>query len=160
MKARTILIAASVVVTMGAMRELLAQSNELLFGTGKLDVTKSKYSPGPVPKSSTVKWEPFRGGVKLTVDLLPAVGELQHWECSGKFDGRDNEVKGDNANADTMSFSKLSANTYRTVMKKGGKMTLMSQIVVAPDGRTRTTTQTGQNAAGQKVNNTMIYERQ
>jgi hypothetical protein len=32
--------------------------------------------------------------------------------------------------------------------------------VVAADGKTRTTTQTGKNAQGQTVKNTMFYEKQ
>lgn len=46
MKPKTILISTSVALTLAAMGGALAQSNEVLFGTWKLDVTKSKYSPG------------------------------------------------------------------------------------------------------------------
>jgi hypothetical protein len=48
---------------------LLAQAPEPLFGTWKMNAARSKYSPGPVPKSLIVKWEPLDGGVKITVDL-------------------------------------------------------------------------------------------
>ena len=139
---------------------LLAQAQESLFGTWKMNPAKSKYNPGPTPKSNVAKWEVFQDGAKLTVDVVPAKGETQHYESSGKFDGKDNPVKGNYPDGDTMAFSKIDARTYEVVTKKGGKNTLTARIVVAPDGKTRITTQTGKDAQGQTVNNTMFYEKQ
>jgi len=139
---------------------LSAQSQESLFGTWKMNVAKSKYTPGPIPKSNISKWEAFQGGIKLTSDVVPAKGETQHWEVSGKFDGKDNPLKGNNPDADTMAFSKIDARTYEVVQKKGGKTTLTARIVVAADGKTRVTTISGSDAQGQTVNNSMFYEKQ
>src|SRR5437870_113780 len=122
---------------------LAAQAQEPLYGTWKMNAAKSKYSPGPVPKSNTAKWEASDGGVKLTVDVEPANGENQHWESSGKFDGKDNPVTGNSPDGDTVAFSKINDRTYRVVTKKGGKTTVTARIVVAADGKTRVTTQTG-----------------
>ena len=69
MKPKTILILAVALVLAG---NLLAQAQESLFGTWKMNAAKSKYSPGPAPKSNIAKWEAFQGGVKLTVDVVPA----------------------------------------------------------------------------------------
>jgi hypothetical protein len=157
MKPKTIVILAVVVVLAGT---LLAQAQESLFGTWKMNAAKSQYSPGPAPKSNIVKWEAFQGGVKLTFDAVAAKGETQHWESSGKFDGKDNPVKGNNPDADAMAFSKIDDRTYETVAKKGGKTTLTAHIVVAADGKTRITTQTGKDGQGQTVNNTTLYEKQ
>ena len=149
-----------VVVVLLAAVVALAQSQEPLFGTWKMDVAKSKFSPGPAPKSSMVKWEAFQGGVKLTVDTVPAKGDTQHWEASGKFDGKDNPVKGNNPDADMVAFSKIDARTYETVQKRAGKTTITARMVMAPDGKTRTTTQTGKDGQGQTINNVQFYERQ
>jgi len=151
------LAAASVIMALGVA---VAQAQESLLGTWRMNAAKSKYSPGPAPKSSIVKWEAFQGGVKLTFDAVPAKGETQHWESSGKFDGKDNPVKGNNPDADAMALSKIDARTYETVAKKGGKTTLTAHIVVAVDGKTRITTQTGKDGQGQTVNNTTLYEKQ
>ena len=139
---------------------LLAQAQEPLFGTWKMNAARSKYSPGPVPKSLIVKWEPLDGGVKITVDLVPVNGETQHYESSGKFDGKENPVIGNSPDADTMAFSKTDAHTYGLVMKRGGKTTLTSRMVVAADGKTRITTQTGKSDQGKTVKNTQFYEKQ
>src|SRR5262249_45790982 len=160
MRKSTILVVVTMTTVLIAAITLLAQSQESLFGTWKMNAAKSKYSPGPVPKSNIAKWEAFQGGVKLTVDVVPAKGETQHWESSGMFDGKDNPIKGNNPDADTVAFSKINAQTFETVTKKSGKITLTARIVVAADGKTRITTQTGKDAQGQTVNNTMFYEKQ
>ena len=157
-------ITMSVLITLAAVLPpagtLAAQMYESLFGTWKMNPAKSKFSPGPMPKSSTAKWEPFQGGTRLIVDVVPPSGEPQHWESSGKFDGKDNPIKGNNPDADTMAFSKIDARTYDIVSKSAGKKTLTARIVIAPDGKTRVTTQTGTNSKGETVHHTMFYERQ
>jgi hypothetical protein len=160
MRKATTLVVVSMTAVLIAAVALSAQSQESLFGTWKMNVAKSKYTPGPVPKSNIAKWEAFQGGVKLTSDVVPAKGETQHWEVSGKFDGKDNPVKGNNPDADTAAFSKIDARTYEVVQKKGGKTTLTARIVVAADGKTRVTTVSGRDGQGQTVNNSMFYEKQ
>ena len=155
MKPKTILILAVALALAGV---LVAQAQELLFGTWKQNVAKSKESPGPASKSGTAKWEAYQGAVKLTVDNVTGTGETQHYEVIGKFDGKDNPSKG-NPYGDTTAFSKIDARTYETVAKNGGKITVTSRIVVAADGKTRITTQTGKNLKGETVNNTLIYEK-
>ena len=114
MKAKTILLI-NLAVALALAGTLLAQAQESLFGTWKMNAAKSSYSPGPVPKSNIAKWEEFQGGVKLTVDVVPASGEPQHYESSGKFDGKDNPVTGNNPDGDSVAFSKVNARTYRVV---------------------------------------------
>jgi hypothetical protein len=55
---------------------------------------------------------------------VPAKGDPQHYESGGKFDGKDNPVKGNNPDVDGMTFSKIDARTYEAVTKKGGKTTV------------------------------------
>lgn len=160
MKPKTILIQINLAIVLVLAGTLLAQAQESLFGTWKMNAAKSKYSPGPVPKSNIAKWEAFQGGVKLTVDVVRANGETLHYESSGKFDGKDNAVKGNNPDGDAVAFSKIDARTYEAVTKKGGQTTVTARIVVATDGKTRITTQTGKDGQGQTVNNMMFYEKQ
>jgi hypothetical protein len=159
MKRHTIFVGLTVAV--GVLSgTLFGQAQESLYGTWRANIAKSTYSPGPAPKSNVAKWEPSGGGVKLTVDNVPAAGSAEHWECTGRFDGKDNPVVGNNPDADTMAFSKIDDHTYRIVNTKGGKPTLTAQIVVAKDGKTRVTTQTGTNGKGEKTATTVAYEKQ
>jgi hypothetical protein len=160
MERKSTLIGINLALGLWLAGTLLAQAQEPLFGTWKMNVAKSKYSPGPVPKSNISKWESFEDGVKFTGDVVPVNGEPQHYESSGKFDGKDNPVIGNNPDADTMAFSKIDARTYEVVSKKGGKRTITARIVVAADGKTRVSTQTGKSVAGETLKHTVIYEKQ
>jgi hypothetical protein len=53
-------------------RIALAQSE--LVGTWKLNVEKSKFNPGPAPKSSVLTYEAVGEGVKVTNDGINAQG--------------------------------------------------------------------------------------
>jgi hypothetical protein len=48
----------------------------------------------------------------------------------------------------------------KTVNKKAGKVTTSQTSQVSADGKTRTVTTTGVNAAGKTVNNVAVYDKQ
>jgi hypothetical protein len=57
-------------------------------------------------------------------------------------------------------MKKIDDYTIEAVSKKAGKPLVTTRSVVSKDGKTRTTTQKGTNAKGEKVNNTLVYEKQ
>ena len=128
--------------------------------TWKLNVAKSKYSPGPAPKSATTKIEAAGAGTKVIADQVAADGTTRHWEVTANYDGKDNPVTGNNPDADMVARTRVNANTVQAVNKKGGKVTTTQTSTVSADGKTRTVTTKGVNAAGQTVNNVAVYERQ
>jgi hypothetical protein len=129
-------------------------------GIWKLNLAKSKYSPGPAPKSATTKIEAVGAGTKVSVDQALADGTARHWEFTANYDGKDSPVSGNNPDADTVARTRLDANTVQTVAKKGGKVTTTQTSAVSSDGKTRTVTTKGVNASGQEVNNVAVYEKQ
>ncbi len=128
-------------------------------GVWKVNLAKSKYSPGPAPKSSTNTTTAADGGFKSVTDTVPATGAAVHTENSWKFDGKDNPVKG-NPNADTLAYTKVDARHYTVVAKKGGKVTVTSKIEVSADGKSRTSTQSGTDAQGKPVSNVIWSDKQ
>lgn len=134
-----------------------AQSDPMT-GTWKLNVAKSKYSPGPAPKSQTLVISGTDQARKLVVDVTPATGAAQHWEVSGAS-GVDLPVTGNNPNADTYVFKRINATTLEAQYKKGGKPTLKQTAVVSADGKTLTVTGSGTDATGKTVNNVVVYEK-
>jgi hypothetical protein len=139
---------------------LLAQAADPQVGTWKLNLAKSKYSPGPAPKSATTKIEAAGAGTKVVVDQPQADGTMRHWEFTSNYDGKDVPVIGNNPDADMLARTRVNANTVKTVSKKGGKVTTSQTSTVSSDGKTRTVTTTGTNAAGKTVNNVAVYEKQ
>lgn len=138
---------------------LLAQTQEAFYGLWKVDLSKSKYSPGPPPKSNMKKYEPWKDGFKATQDMVTAKGEKVHVEVIAKVDGKDYPGTG-SPDADTYAFKKLDARTYEVTQKKDGKVTIVAKMVVAPDGKSRSIVQTGKNAKGEPVNNQIYWDKQ
>ena len=138
---------------------LVAQSDPQV-GVWTLNVAKSKYTPGPAPKSGTTKIEAAGAGVKVIVDQTLADGTSMHWEFTASYDGKDSKITGNNPNADTVARTRLNATTVQTINKKGGKVMSTQTSEVSADGKTRTVTTKGVNASGQQVNNVGVYEKQ
>jgi hypothetical protein len=137
-----------------------AQSKDPFVGTWRMNVAKSKYTPGPAPKSVSATYEAAGKGYKVSVRNEPASGPVQEYSYSTNLDGMDVKVTGNNPNADTIAVKRIDANTLETVNKKGGKTTTTQRNVVSADGKTRTVTTTGMDGQGQKVNNVAVFEKQ
>ena len=156
MKTKTVaLVMAMFVVSVG----LLAQQDPAI-GTWKLNLAKSKYSPGPAPKAATIKVEQYgKSGSTVTGDGVNAQGAPIHVEWSVEPDGKDYPVKGSQT-SDTLSEKRIDPNTVEATFKKGGKAMTTSRAIVSKDGKTMTVRTTGTDAQGQRVNNVAVYEKQ
>ena len=135
-----------------------ASAADVFSGNWKVNLDKSKYDPGPAPKSATSKIDAMEGGLKFTNDGVNSEGKPTHSEWSGKFDGKDNPVEGD-PNRDTAALKKIDDYTIEISNKKAGKPTTTIRTVFSKDGKTRTQTVKGTNAQGVKVNNMVVYEK-
>lgn len=155
MRTRTI---ALTIVTCFVGLTLCFAGDNANMGIWKLNEAKSKLSPG-MPKNTTVTYEAAGDQVKATVEGVDGQGKATHNEWTGKFDGKDYAVTGD-ANSDMRSYKIVDARTMDLTVKKDGKVTMTGQIVLSKDGKSRTTTVTGTDAAGKKVKSTAVYDKQ
>jgi hypothetical protein len=137
-----------------------AQSADPGFGTWKLNLAKSKYSPGPPPKTAIRKVEPWEGGLKETADGVNGQGQATHTEISAKFDGKDYAVKGAPTANTTRAYKRTDGHNFEFVTKVDGKVMTTIRVVHSKDGKTVTGTQTGKDAQGQTVNNTTVWDKQ
>ena len=126
-------------------------------GNWKLNVARSKYSPGAPPKNGTARIEAWVGGLKTITDGVDADGKVTHTEFAAKFDGKDYPYKG-NPNITSISVRRIDDDTYEYTLK--GKIHTVTRSVVSKDGKSRTMTQTGTNAEGKAVANTVVWDRQ
>jgi hypothetical protein len=129
-------------------------------GTWRLNVTKSKYQPGPASVSEMRVYEAAPGGgIKATFNRVESGGNKRTITYTAMYDGKDYPFLG-SPDADTISLKRIDANTIEAVQKKAGKVTLTTRAVISADGKTRTVTTSGMTAQGQKINNVMVFERQ
>jgi hypothetical protein len=54
------------------------RESKLLMGAWKLNVEKSKFSPGPGRKSQVLKWKPSATGFDFSVETVNAQGQATH----------------------------------------------------------------------------------
>ena len=137
---------------------LSAQASDPRMGTWKLNVAKSKYSPGPAPRSMTLKVEPSSQGEKVTAEFVNADGTRTASVYTANFDGKDYPLTG-SAVADTVSLKRIDARTTDRTDKKGGKVVQTLKRVVSEDGKTMTVTVKGMTAQGQAVNNVVVFDK-
>ena len=156
---KRILVGTLVVGALMVFSSSVALADDNWIGTWKLNVAKSTFSPGPAPKSRTIKFEVTPAGTKFTADDVDARGKPGHTSWTSKLDGKDVPYEG-NPNADTAAPKRVDDNTYTNAWKKDGKATIEAKVVVSADSKSLTITQTGKNAKGEVVNNTAVYERQ
>jgi hypothetical protein len=138
----------------------LAQDKDPANGTWKLNLAKSKFSPGPAPKEMTAVIDSAGPGRKVDVNGVAGDGTPIKWGYSGNFDGKDIRVTGTNPDADVVMLKRLTPTSVRSTYKKDGKRTLVNGVAVSADGKTLSVAQSGVNAKGQTVKNSLVFDRQ
>jgi hypothetical protein len=163
---RRIALMSLVLIAAALPGAVAAQATESLAGSWKLNAAKSKYDPAALAnKSGTTTYTFSDNNVTANIDQVNAKDQKVHIEYTATLDGADSPWKGTidgkpNPAQDAVSFKKLDAHTYHVENKLKGKVLTTNHIVVAPDGKSRTVTVTGTNAAGQKVHHVVVYDKQ
>ena len=148
-----------VVVLASAFAVTVSAQTSPEVGTWKLNVAKSKFSPGPAPKSQTVVFAAAGAGVKVSLEGVGADGSKVAQVYTANYDGKDVPLTG-STTTDTVSLKRINATTVERTDKKGGKVVQTITRVVSADGKSMTITTKGTNAQGQAVNNVGVYEKQ
>jgi hypothetical protein len=139
---------------------ILAQDNPLV-GTWKLNVEKSKFDPGPGPKSLTRTVVANGDGVKYSFEGVSADGKPIAYGFAVTFDGKDNPVTGSMpTGADTISAKRTGSHSFEATLKKGGKVIGTSKVEVSKDGKVTTVESKGTNPAGKPEHDKQVFDKQ
>ena len=130
-----------------------------MVGTWKFNPAKSKFTPGPAPKSILVKIEPVGEGVKAVSETVDAESKTVVTEFTANYDGKDYPLKG-SPGADTVSLKRTGPRTATRTDKKSGKVVQTSTREISEDGKSYTFTTEGKNAKGESFKNVAVYDRQ
>jgi hypothetical protein len=154
---RMLKVVAILFFTLTAAGMVLAQGDPFV-GTWKLDVAKSKYDPGPAPKSQTRTWD---ASGKVTVEGINAAGKPVTYGYPIMNDGKDYPTMGSVPNgADMISSKKVDPNTVVVNFKRGGKPAETTSFKVSKDGKMLTISAKGTNPDGSAFNNVTVWEKQ
>jgi hypothetical protein len=135
-----------------------AQSDPLI-GTWKLNLARSTYTPGSAPRSATLSFQNTGGVLTDTAEAVLPDGSSGKLVLLQIYHGQPHPTTG-SADLDSSAYTKVDANTIICTRMKGGKVITVGTEILSADGRTLTISATGINAAGQKLSNVTVYEKQ
>ena len=143
-----------------AQSQSAAEFHPEWLGSWRLNLDRSTYRPGPAPyRRATYRIEPHDGGVRVVYDMVRPRGGVTHLEWTGQFDGRDYPVQGVEEFV-TYAYRRIDDRTYDVVTKVDGRTAATSRAVLAPDGRSITTTTAGRDSRGVDVTTVTVYEKE
>jgi len=129
-----------------------AAQNDRFIGTWKLNVAKSKFSPGPAPTSVTVTIAPD----KVSVQEVHADGKTEDWSYTPSASGSATITGMENS---SVTEKRINDRTMEHTWKMGNS-TMQGKGVLSKDGKKMTYTLTGTTQDGKPIHNIEIYEKQ
>ena len=134
------------------------RQSDPVLGTWTLNVAKSKYDPGPAPKSSTsTSWTfaPTPNGIQLDVT---ANGET-HTSSVFKLDGKPYPMRGGSA-IDAHALRRASRLQIKSDLMRRGQIVGHATILVSKNLKTMTVENSYTTPTGQSAHNVMVFDRQ
>ena len=141
----------------------LSAENNPMIGNWKMNLAKSKFTPGPAPKSQSSTIEAAGDGIKNVTKGIAADGSIiDYGYTASSLDGKEYPLKGPGApsGGDTISVTRVDAYTFESTIKKAGKVVQTNRVVYSKDGKLRTITAKGTGKNGQPTSLTTVWDRQ
>jgi hypothetical protein len=139
-----------------ARAQSVTGEQDILLGTWHLDLVKSRYVPGPPPRSETRTYVREKEGMKGTIRRLRDDGREEVIEYRADFD-HEYPVMGTEA-YDTIRLKRIDARTAEAVLSHAGRVFGTARRVVSEDGRTMTIT-FRQEDRGNLESNIAVYRK-
>lgn len=155
---RTATLGLIVATATASIISVSAQAGDPLAGTWELNLAKSKFSPGPPPKSQTRTYEVTGQQEKMIGRGLNAEGKPTLVQFTANRDGKDYPYTGA-PSFDTISLTHVDSLTLTYTLKRAGKVTINGTRVISKDGKTMTISSKGTNPKGQPVENILVFDK-
>jgi hypothetical protein len=137
----------------------IAPADDPVTGTWKLNVARSKFTPGPGWQSQTRVYAAAPTGVSVTWTGIDASGETMRVNYTYAYDGRDYPMAG-SASYDTLNAVRIDKWTARSEEKRDGKTVGIAVRKLSRDGKVLTITDEGTNRKGRPFSQLLIFDRQ
>jgi hypothetical protein len=138
--------------------ESVGQGPDPVVGSWELNVVKSKYSPGPAPKSEMRTYVVAGQDIKATAKGMDGAGKPIAVEWTVNYDGKDRPLTG-SQDADGLSLKRIDAFNTEFTQKRAGKVVITGTRIISRDGKVMTITTKGTNARGQAINDVEVFEK-
>jgi hypothetical protein len=132
-----------------------SKNDDPLLGTWHLDVSKSRYIPGPPPRSQTRSYEKHPLGIRATVKTVQADGRSTTVQSVYDFDNMEHPVTG-SEEVDAVVMKRIDAYTSEGTLTHAGREIGTIRRVISRDGKTMTVTL---QRSTPPTNNIEVYEK-
>lgn len=158
---RSLCVLAFVLFTALVVAPAFAEDNPFL-GTWKLNVAKSKFEPGPAPKSLTRTITAQGSGAKYSFEGVAADGTSFSYSFVSNYDGKDSAITGTGTpgGADTVALKRIDAHKIEGTLKKAGKEIGKITAEVSKDAKVATVKSKGKTADGKEFVSDSVYDKQ
>ncbi|MBV8741310.1 MAG: hypothetical protein JOZ12_05950 [Sinobacteraceae bacterium] len=153
------LLFSSLLALLAVTGQLTAAAADQAVGTWNLNVAKSKYSPGPVPKAMTRTYTEKGDEMSLTVKGTAADGSAIAQQSTFKYDGKDYPFSGA-AHWDALAVKRVNGTTVKSTLKKDGKVVGHSTRSISAHGKVMTLTTKYTDASGAKHDDVAVWDKQ
>jgi hypothetical protein len=128
-------------------------------GTWTLNLQRSKYPPGTLPKRMVIQMEAVGDSIRYRSETIDAGGRTSTAEYIAGYDGKEAIVKGRLGLLLPVSLKRVDSNTVEASYMRGFQVVATSRRVVSKDGLVMTVTTTSKDKDGNTVTNIGIYDR-
>ncbi len=126
-----------------------------LIGTWNLNVSRSRYKPGPPPKSQTRIYEVHQFGIKATVRTVHADGRSTTVQSVYDYDKQEHPVTG-SEEVDAIVVTRIDAHTHEATLSHARREIGTFRRVISKDGKQMTVTL---RRRGPDVDIVEVYEK-
>ena len=137
----------------------MTPADDPVMGAWKLNVARSKFTPGPGWQSQLRVYAAAPTGVSVSWTGVDAGGETMRVSYTYAYDGRDYAMAG-SASYDTLNAVRIDKWTVRSEEKRDGKTVGIAVRTVSRDGKVLTITDEGTNRKGRAFSQRLIFDRQ
>lgn len=153
------LVVGTVLAIAGAAVSLAADAPDPVLGTWTLNLAKSKFNPGPAPKSQTRTYTASDGGISMSLKGVAADGSPVSGQATFKYDGKAYPTTG-SPDFDAISLKRVNDSTVKSTLMKAGKQIGLTTRTISADGKVLTLSSKGTNANGKPFDNVAVYDKQ
>jgi hypothetical protein len=149
----------AILITFAAGSLPAAQTDDPILGTWKLNRSKSKYIPGPAPRSQTRTYRQTADGIFVTIDTIDANGNRRPpIEFPEKYDGKDYPMTGSTI-ADALTLKRINDYLAEATMKHAGMVVATTRRIITDNGKTLMLIYR-ETDPEHPVDNIIVYDRQ
>jgi len=136
-----------------------ADADDPILGTWKLNLARSKYIPGPPPRSQTRIYQHKGDEIYVTIETVDSQGHQQpRIEFPEKYDGKEYPVKG-SALGDALTLKRINNYLAEATITHGGTVVAVTRRIVTDNGKTLILIYR-ETSTEHPVDNVIVYDRQ